>query len=168
MGRVKTRKRNLSERAKKVATLESIGSSTRIEGANLSNNEIASLIKHIKVSQLTSRDEQEVVGYYNTLEIIFDNYQMIELTENYIKQLHHLLLRYSAKDERHRDEYKKLSNQIGANYPDGTQKIIFNTTQPHLVNKEMQELVKWVQIQEDTKAIYPSNREDTSMGTFFS
>lgn len=128
---------------RKIATIESIGSSTRIEGATLTNQEVQELLNNIKITKLKSRDEQEVIGYYEVLELIYDNYSDIRLSESYIKQLHQLLLKYSYKDERHRGTYKQLSNKVVATYPTGEQRIIFATTEPALVAGEMQELVEW-------------------------
>ncbi len=126
-----------------IATIQSIGSSTRIEGATLSDKDIKKLIAALDINKLDTRDQQEVVGYYDTLELIFDNYNDIELTENYIKQLHSVLLKYSIKDDRQRGIYKKLTNKVVATYPNGTQKVIFNTTEPSLVPNEMEQLIIW-------------------------
>jgi len=128
---------------KGMATIQSIGSSTRIEGATLTDQEIEQLIADLKVNKLENRDEQEVVGYYDVLELIFDNAEDIHLTENYIMQLHTVLLRYSTKDSGQKGAYKKVSNKVVASYPDGTQRVIFNTTEPYLAQKEMQELLSW-------------------------
>ena len=102
---------------KKIATIESIGSSTRIECGTLTDKEIEELLYSVKITKLKTKDEQEVIGYYNTLEIIYENYKNIHLTENYIKQLHQKLLKHSDKDTRHRGQYKSLSNKVVANYP---------------------------------------------------
>jgi Fic family protein len=128
---------------KQIATIESIGSSTRIEGATLTNEEIKELLKNIKINKIETRDEQEVIGYYDTLNIIFDNFQNIDISTNYIKQLHGILLKLSSKDQRHKGQYKILSNKVVANYPNNIQKVIFNTTEPHLVEKEITELINW-------------------------
>jgi len=140
---------------RKIATIESIGSSTRIEGAQLSNNEIKQLLNNLEINKLITTDQQEVVGYYDVVEIISVNYPDINLTKNYIQQLHQRLLKYSTKDERHRGNYKNLSNKVVANYPDGTQKIIFNTTEPHLVENEMTELIDWTNEQLKSDFIHP-------------
>ncbi len=139
---------------RKIATIESIGSSTRIEGATLTNQEVRELLKDIKITKLKSRDEQEVMGYYNVLELIYDNYSVIQLSESYIKQLHQILLKYSSKDERHRGGYKHLSNKVVATYPTGEQRTIFSTTEPALVAGEMQELVDWTKAQLEQKSIH--------------
>ncbi|MBN1769510.1 MAG: hypothetical protein JXR50_08460 [Prolixibacteraceae bacterium] len=105
---------------RKIATIESIGSSTRIEGATLTDEEVAKLLKSVKITKLQSRDEQEVVEYYEALEVILENYRDIKLSERYIHHLHGILLKHSHKDQTHKGRYKNLSNQVVANYPDGT------------------------------------------------
>ncbi|MDT3740860.1 MAG: Fic family protein [Candidatus Kapabacteria bacterium] len=139
----------------KIATIESIGSSTRIEGATLSNDEIQDLLNNLKISKLKTRDQQEVIGYYNVLELIYENYDKINLSKNYILQFHQKLLQYSTKDERHRGKYKNLSNKVVAKYPDGTQKILFNTTEPYLVDNEMTDLLSWSIRQFESELIHP-------------
>jgi Fic family protein len=134
--------RHLKE-LRKIATIESIGSSTRIEGATLTDAEVEKLLKSVKITKLTSREQEEVVGYYEALQIILSHYQEIKLSERYLHQLHGLLLKHSSKDQRHKGRYKTLSNQVVANYPDGTQRTIFRTTEPHLTASEMHDLIDW-------------------------
>ena len=140
---------------RKIATIESIGSSTRIEGGTLTNKEIEELLRNVKITELKTRDEQEVIGYYDTLDIIYENYDNIRLTENYIRQLHQYLLRYCDKDAKHRGQYKSLSNKVVANYPGGIQKVIFNATEVHLVESEMNFLINWTNEQFEKKEIHP-------------
>jgi len=140
---------------RKNATIESIGSSTRIEGAQLTNAEVKDLLDNLKITNLKTRDEQEVVGYYEVLELIYENFQNIDLTQNYIQQLHQRLLKYSDKDYRHRGNYKNLPNKVVANYPDGTQRVIFNTTEPHLAESEMNNLLNWTNEQLKNEEIHP-------------
>jgi len=137
-----------------IATIESIGSSTRIEGATLTDQEVKELLKDIKITKLKTRDEQEVIGYYEVFELIHDNYDDIKLSESYIQQLHQMLLKYSNKDERHRGTYKFLSNTVVATYPAGEQRTIFVTTEPALVAAEMQELIEWTNEQLEQKSIH--------------
>lgn len=140
---------------RKIATIESIGSSTRIEGAQLTNEEIKELLDNIEITKLKTRDQQEVVGYYDVLEIVFESFADISISKNDIQQLHQRLLKYSTKDDRHRGNYKNLSNKVVANYPDGTQKVIFNTTEPHLVENEMTDLINWTNQQSILNEIHP-------------
>ena len=138
---------------RQLATIQSIGSSTRIEGSQLSDEEIKILIDNLEINHLQTQDQQEVVGYWETLTLIQDNATEIELSERFIHQLHGLLLKYSEKDSSQRGQYKKSSNQVVATYPDGVQKIIFNTTAPHLVKNEMESLLDWTNEQLTLKEI---------------
>ncbi|MCU0451348.1 MAG: Fic family protein [Bernardetiaceae bacterium] len=140
---------------RKIATIESVGSSTRIEGATLTNEEVGQLLRDLKITKLQSRDEQEVIGYYQVLELIYEHPADLRLTESYLKQLHQLLLKHSHKDKRHRGGYKSLPNHVVATYPTGEQRTIFATTAPALVKAEMQELLAWVNEQLSQGHIHP-------------
>jgi Fic family protein len=140
---------------KSEAMVESTGSSTRIEGSTLTNNEVESVLKTMKITQLTTRDEQEVVGYYEVLSLIMRDFDAIPLTENYIAQLHGHLLRHSVKDQRHRGAYKNLSNQVVATSPGGTQNIVFNTTVPHLTPIAMRDLLDWTTTTFQNDTLHP-------------
>jgi len=146
--------RHLNE-LRKIATIESIGSSTRIEGVTLSDTEVEKLLKSVKITKLKTRDEQEVIGYYDVLQIILDNYTDITLSERYIHQLHGILLKHSRKDQSHKGKYKNVSNQVVANYPDGTKRIIFKTTEPALTAYEMQNAIKWTNERFTKKDTHP-------------
>jgi Fic family protein len=94
-----------------VATIESAASSTRIEGAKLTDREVKQLLSNLNIKSFTSRDEQEVAGYADIMETVFTSWEAIDLTENHVRQLPRDLLKYSTKDERHRGEYKTLPNE---------------------------------------------------------
>lgn len=129
---------------RKIATIESIGSSTRIEGARLSDREVQALLSNLGQQAFASRDEQEVAGYAEVMEAIFASWESIAFTENYIKQLHKMLLTYSTKDERHRGEYKKFPNSVQAFDADGQSLgIVFETTSPFDTPCQMAEIVTW-------------------------
>lgn len=129
---------------KRIATIESVGSSNRIEGNKMTDIEIEKLFSLIDKKSFKSRDEEEVAGYADLLNTIFDNYKDIPLSENYIKQLHQILLRYSYKDERHRGEYKKDTNRVAAFDASGRELgSIFETASPFDTPKLMRELVEW-------------------------
>ncbi len=129
---------------KKIATIESIGASNRIEGNRLSNEQIESLLADQNEQSFVGRDEQEVAGYAKLIDIVYEYFDAIALTENYIKQLHKILLEYSSKDERHRGEYKNKPNSIAAFDSDGNQLgIVFETATPLETPLKMQELIKW-------------------------
>ena len=129
---------------RRVATIESIGSSTRIEGAKLSDKEVEALLTGLEVKEFASRDEEEVAGYAETMETVFVNFKEIALTENHIKQLHRDLLQYSSKDGRHRGAYKTHNNHVEAFGPDGESiGIVFETASPFDTPRVMTELVEW-------------------------
>jgi len=140
---------------RQIATIESIGSSTRIEGSKMSNEEVENFVEFIKVTSFKTREEQEVFGYYDTLNLILDAYDSINLTENHIHHLHNTLLKKSSKDNRHRGKYKTLSNKVVANYPGGKQKVIFNTTEIHLVKSEMETAIEWANNKLEKDEIHP-------------
>jgi Fic family protein len=126
------------------ATIESVGSSTRIEGAHMSDADVALLLSGLQAESFATRDEQEVAGYAEAMEMVFQNHESIALTENHIKQLHGVLLKYSAKDDDHRGEYKKLSNNVEAFGPDGESLgVVFQTATPFETPMLMAELVDW-------------------------
>lgn len=129
---------------KKVATIASIGSSTRIEGARLTNEQIEELLANLNRHGFQSRDEEEVAGYAEAMNTIFDHYMDISITENHIKQLHQILLRHSTKDTRHAGEYKKVSNNVEAFDETGKSiGIIFETATPFLTPYYMSSLIEW-------------------------
>lgn len=140
---------------KRIATIESIGSSTRIEGSTLTNEEVKKLLDSVKITSFKTRDEQEVYGYYDVLNTILDAYDDIEIKKNHIHHLHKSLLQASTKDESHRGNYKQLSNKVVANYPSGEQKVIFNTTAPYLVAQEMEAAINWTNKNLETAEIHP-------------
>lgn len=141
---------------RKVATIESIGSSTRIEGAKLSDRQIETLLSNLDSLSFTTRDEQEVAGYAEVMQILFESWEMIPITENYIKQLHSILLQYSHKDERHRGNYKAVDNHIEAFDGDGKSLgILFTTASPMMTPLLMEELVNWTRDAFTDKQLHP-------------
>ena len=124
----------------------STGASNRIEGNRLSDDQVEKLYKNLRIKKFKTRDEQEVAGYLECLESVFDNYDNIEITESWILSLHNQMLQHSEKDLRHKGQYKFGSNRVEAKNQKGNiVGVIFDPTPPHLVKKEMQELIDWFQ-----------------------
>ncbi len=141
---------------RRVATIESIGSSTRIEGSKLTDREVERLLSNLQIKSFETRDEQEVAGYAEAMEMIFQSWADITLTENHIKQLHRDLLKYSEKDSRHRGEYKTSSNSVAAFDEDGKQiGIVFETATPFETPRLMTEIVTWANATLETRALHP-------------
>ena len=129
---------------KRSTLVTSAGASTRIEGAKLSDEEVHKIMQGLAVSKFADRDSQEVQGYLETLQNVFDSYQNLPFRESTILSLHKELLKYSTKDETQRGEYKKKENMVGILDSDGkVARIMFETTKAFLTPKEMQELVEW-------------------------
>lgn len=141
---------------RRVATIESVGSSTRIEGARLTDREVEKLMANIRLGSFTTRDEQEVAGYAEVMETIFSAYEAISFTENHIRQLHRDLLAHSTKDERHRGAYKSLSNNVEAFNEQGQSLgIVFETASPFDTPRRMEELIAWLDEQGREKRLHP-------------
>ncbi len=141
---------------RRVATIESIGSSTRIEGSSLTDQEVERLLSNLDIGSFASRDEQEVAGYAEVMQTIFDAFEELPITENYIKQFHRGLLRHSEKDTRHRGEYKKLSNSVAAFDDQGRQiAIVFQTASPFDTPRRMSELVEWFRQARESRQFHP-------------
>jgi Fic family protein len=129
---------------RRIATIESVGSSTRIEGSKLTDAEVEKLLSGLEAKTFTSRDEEEVAGYADAMDMIFERHEAITSTENHIKQLHGVLLKYSAKDQDHRGHYKKVTNHVEAFGSDGKSLgVVFETTTPFETPGWMKDLVDW-------------------------
>lgn len=141
---------------RRVATIESIGSSTRIEGSKLNDREVERLVSNLAIKQFDTRDAQEVAGYAELMDLMFRAWEDIPFNENYIKQLHQILLQYSHKDERHRGRYKTSSNSVAAFDENGVQiGIVFETATPFDTPRLMVELVQWVGDEREKVYLHP-------------
>jgi Fic family protein len=140
---------------KSIATVQSVGASTRIEGSKLTNDEIQVLLfENLKIDKLEERDQQEVVGYFQALDTISESFTDIRVSEGDVKNLHKILMKHSEKDEWHRGEYKQHPNSVDAHYPDGRTVTIFNTTKPGQDTEDsMRALFEWYQNDKSTPAI---------------
>lgn len=144
------------QQLRKVATIESVGSSTRIEGAKLSDAQVETLLSNLTSSSFKTRDEQEVAGYAEAIDLVFQAYEDLHLTENHIRQLHQQLLRHSNKDERHRGDYKTLPNHVVAKDAQGREiGVVFETATPVDTPREMEELVRWTAKAIDEASMHP-------------
>ena len=141
---------------RRVATIESIGSSTRIEGSRLTDREVEDLLTKLDIKTFATRDEQEVAGYAEVMETIFQSWPDVPVTENHIRQLHRDLLRYSAKDERHRGAYKTLSNSVAAFDEQGRPiGVVFETASPFDTPRRMAELIAWLNEARELGRLHP-------------
>lgn len=142
-------------RLKSWVIITSTGASTRIEGAKMTDEEIARFLRGLKGKHPKSRDEQEVAGYADLIGRIFDNWKTIKLSENWILQFHSLLLQFSNKDQNHKGKYKDSPNIVVMTNKNGEQVILFDPTPPYLVQSEMQAVIEWTNEEIEKGSIHP-------------
>ena len=142
---------SLLKQLKSIATVRSVGASTRIEGSKMTDDEVAVLIEKLSISKLEERDQQEVVGYFTALDTIAENYDNIGISESQIKNLHKILMQHGEKDSWHRGNYKQVSNAVEANLVDGSKQIVFRTTDPGIATQDaMLMLYEWYNSDKET------------------
>jgi Fic family protein len=113
-------------------------------------------MSNLQIKTFTTREEQEVAGYAEVMDLVFSSWQDITLTENHIKQLHRDLLVYSEKDSRHRGNYKTSSNSVVAFDENGAQiGVVFETATPFDTPRLMTELVTWTQEERGLERLHP-------------
>ena len=127
---------------RQVTTIESTASSTRIEGVDLTDAEVARVLQGIRSESFRTRDEAEVKGYAELLTLIYESHAEIPLAENHVKQLHRVLLAHSGKDERHRGEYKTIGNDVVRKRGEVIEEVLFKTATPFHTPRLMAELVE--------------------------
>lgn len=151
---IERREQKTLKELKSIATVRSVGSSTRIEGSHLSDKEVEVLITNLDITKLTERDEQEVVGYYETLNLIGESFRDIPVAESSIRQLHNSLMKYNAKDQYHKGAYKVNTNRVERTEADGRKTSIFETTPPGWATQEaMTQLTDWYNRDSSTHAL---------------
>lgn len=142
---------------KSIATVRSVGASTRIEGSKMSDEEINLLLQEIDITKLEDRDSQEVVGYFETLDTISESVENISISESCIKNLHNTLMRYSRKDEWHKGNYKTHNNAVEATFPNGKKQIIFQTSEAGFATEDMmRKLIDWYNNEIEVHALIKS------------
>ena len=123
--------------------ITSTGASTRIEGARMSDEDVARLIRGIKTKPPKGRDAEEVAGYADLLGRIFDNHKTFKLTEGYILQFHEIMLHFSTKDQGQKGKYKSTDNIVVARKDGAEDVVLFRPTPPYLVKKEIDDVLVW-------------------------
>ena len=109
------------ERLVEIAKVQSTESSNRIEGIVTTSSRLQQLVEDKTTPR--NRDEKEILGYRNVLNLIHENYQYIPLKSNYILQLHRDLLQYTELS--YGGKYKTSPNEIDAVLPNGEKRILF-------------------------------------------
>jgi len=143
-------------RLKRSVLITSTGASTRIEGSKLSDEDVEKMLRGISMQKFSNRDEQEVQGYFELLQNVFNSWEDLHITEGLIKHFHKELLKYVEKDTSHRGNYKTQENKV--EMIDDTGKSIgtlFDTTSAYLTPKEMTEFVEWTNQTLEDKKYHP-------------
>ena len=141
---IEKRDKQSLKQLKSIETVRSVGASTRIEGSKMTDDEVEVLISNFEVATLEERDQQEVAGYFEALDLITGSFNDVDITESNLKHLHNVLMKYSDKDDWHKGGYKQHSNVVEATKPDGSKYIVFQTTAPGIETEDaMQQLITW-------------------------
>jgi Fic family protein len=136
---------------KEVATVKSVGASTRIEGSKLNDAQVQTLLQKISITKFEERDEQEVAGYFELLGEISNGFHEISISENSLKNLHNLLLKRCDKDQWHKGDFKQHSNSVVAFLPGGKSELIFETTPPGFETDDaIRDLIRWFKNDNET------------------
>lgn len=115
------------EKLVEIARVQSTEASNAIEGIVTTNTRIRQLVEEKTTPR--NRDEQEIAGYRDALNIIHENFDTIPVTRNYILQLHKIL--YSHMNNPLAGQTKNVQNYISASYPNGHTKILFIPLAPY-------------------------------------
>ncbi len=143
-------------RLKKSVLITSTGASTRIEGSKLADEDVEKLMFGMAIQKFADRDIQEVKGYFELLQNVFEAWGDIKLSESTIKHFHQELLKYVDKDKFHKGRYKSKENRVEMVDSEGRRiGVIFDTTPAYLTPKQMQELVEWTKDALDKRKYHP-------------
>ena len=129
-------KKDKLEKLVEIAKIQSTESSNKIEGIVSTNTRIKQLVQDKTTPR--NRDEKEIMGYRDVLNIVHENYDYIPVTPNYILQLHKYLYQYANPD--FGGKFKNSQNYIVANLADGTSRTLFTPLSPVETPNAMQEL----------------------------
>lgn len=129
-------KKDKLETLVEIAKIQSTESSNKIEGIVSTNTRIKQLVQDKTTPR--NRDEKEIMGYSDVLNIIHENYEFISITPNYILQLHKYLYQYENPD--FGGKFKNTQNYIVANLSNGESRTIFTPLSPVETPVAVQEL----------------------------
>lgn len=115
------------ERLIEIARIQSTEASNRIEGIVTTNARLKQLVENKTTPR--NRDEKEILGYRNALNIVHESYEHIAITPNYILQLHGEMLKHTAFS--YAGKFKTTANEIAKTLPDGTKEVIFTPLEPY-------------------------------------
>lgn len=114
------------EKLVEIAKIQSTETSNAIEGIVTTSTRIKQLVEEKTTPK--NRDEQEIAGYRDVLNIIHENFDAIPISRNYILQMHKIM--YSHMNNPFAGQTKNVQNYISAKYPDGHTEILFTPLSP--------------------------------------
>ena len=114
------------EKLVEIAKIQSTEASNAIEGIVTTNTRIKQLVEEKTTPK--NRDEEEIAGYRDVLNIIHESFNAIPITQNYILQLHKILCSHMNNPLAGRT--KNVQNYISATYPDGHTEVLFTPLAP--------------------------------------
>ena len=115
------------EKLVEIAKIQSTEASNAIEGIVTTSARIRQLVAEKTAPR--NRNEQEIAGYRDVLNIIHENFDVIPVSQNYILQMHKIM--YSHMNNPLAGKTKNVQNYISANYPDGKTEILFTPLAPY-------------------------------------
>ncbi|MBQ9673263.1 MAG: Fic family protein [Ruminococcus sp.] len=115
------------EKLVEIAKVQSTEASNAIEGIVTTNTRIKQLVEEKTAPK--NRDEQEIAGYRDVLNIIHESFDAIPISRNYVLQLHKIL--YSHMNNPLAGQTKAVQNYISATYPNGHTETIFTPLAPY-------------------------------------
>jgi Fic family protein len=142
-------------RLKSFVVITSTGASTRIEGAKMTDEEIARFLRGLESIAPKGRDQEEVAGYADLIGRIFDNWKTMKLSEGWIQQFHSILLQFSEKDTFHRGKYKDGDNTVVMTNTQKENVVLFNPIHSYLVKGEMLAAIEWTNARLADHEIHP-------------
>ncbi len=124
------------EKLVEIAKVQSTEASNAIEGIVTTNTRIRQLVEEKTTPR--NRDEQEIAGYRDVLNVIHDSFDTIPITQNYILQLHKML--YSHMNNPLAGQTKTVQNYISATYPNGHVETLFTSLAPYETPEAMDKI----------------------------
>lgn len=119
-----------------IAKIQSTEASNAIEGIVTTSTRIKQLVEEKTAPK--NRDEQEIAGYRDVLNIIHESFDTIPISQNYILQLHKLL--YSHMNNPMAGKTKSVQNYISATYPDGHVETVFTPLAPYETSEALDKI----------------------------
>ena len=124
------------DRLVEIAKIQSTEASNEIEGIRTTETRLRQLMREKAAPR--NRDESEIAGYRDALNVVHESFEYIPLTPNYILQLHKIML--SHTDSAFGGSFKNVQNYISATNADGKAYTLFTPLAPYETPPAVQEI----------------------------